>query len=359
MSRPEVFRMGIVGCGGIAHSHARAARRLPHLVEFVACCDIRADAAADWAAQYGCRTHYTEYEEMVRQEELDGVVVATWPVHHREHVEGCLRAGIGNILCEKALTLTGAEAMKIWERVDEARAFLMEGFMYRHHPAIRRAEDRVASGELGPVDNVRACFSTPDAESVSADDPNRDWRQRKECGGGIPYDFACYCVNACQHFTGGIPVSAHCRGGVSEKYGTINRMYGLIEYHNGCVGLIESSRKSSHTQELQITGGARILRLPLAWTIFEDATLIERHSDPWPCPQVDTYPIEKVDPYQLQLENFVAAARNQAAPIMPLAESVVNTCTIEALVKSLESGGTVAVEVPEVIRHCLEAGGRG
>jgi predicted dehydrogenase len=344
------FRLGMVGCGGISNAHARAAQNIP-TVRFAACCDIREDVAEAWANRYGCDAVYTDYVEMIRQEDLDGVLLATWPNQHRGQIEGCLEAGARNILCEKALTLTGQEALEIFQMVREADAFVMEGFMYRNHPAIRKIESRLASGELGAVDNVRACFHAFDSESADPNDPNRNWRRRKECGGGIPYDFACYCVNACQLFSGGIPTRVYCRGDESAKYGTVNRMYGLIEYDNGCVGIVESSKKASLSQELQITCAHGTLHLPVAWSIYDDVTLTQRQSQPWPSPVADAYHILKANSYQLQLENFAGVVRGEAEPGMPLATSVVNTYTTEALVTSLLERRLVEVDIPAAIRE--------
>lgn len=38
---------------------------------------------------------------MIEKEDLDGVVLCTWSIDHREQIEGCINRGIKNILCEK------------------------------------------------------------------------------------------------------------------------------------------------------------------------------------------------------------------------------------------------------------------
>ena len=110
-------KLGMVGCGGISHHHAQAAMKMTgaNTVAFIACCDIREEVARSWADQYGCDGVYTDYERMIGEEDLDGVLLATWPIQHRDQIERCLAAGAGNILCEKALTLTGDEAVEIWD----------------------------------------------------------------------------------------------------------------------------------------------------------------------------------------------------------------------------------------------------
>ena len=351
----DEIRLGIVGCGGISHAHARGAQASEKGLRFVACCDIREDVAKDWAERYGCESVHTDFVEMIQSSRLDGVLLATWPNQHREQIERCLEAGARHILCEKALTLCGKEAAEIWELVNSTGAFVMEGFMYRHHPTIRKLEEMLASGRLGAVDHVRAAFSSYDPETAPPDDSTRNWRQRTECGGGVPYDYACYSVNACTHFTAGMPVRAYATGSVSPQYGVINRLYGVIEYANGCAGIIESSKKSVFTQELQITCADAILELPVSWTPPGEANIACIRSPAWSELETELHPVESANPYQLQLENFGAVIRGEGTPLLSLAESVVNTFAIEALVTSVLEGRAVAVSPPDSVVQAASA----
>lgn len=337
----------MVGCGGISHFHARAAQNSPSNVVFAACCDIDENRARAWAAEYGCPAVHTDLVEMIQAEGLDGVLLATWPNQHLEQVLACLRAGARYILCEKALTLTGEDAVTIWDEATRAGAVVMEGFMYRHHPSIRRLELLLSSGELGPVDSVRAAFSAYDAEDAPVGDANRNWRQRAECGGGVPYDFACYAVNACGHFCGDIPVRVFAVGS-KGKYDTVNRMHGMIEYANGRAGYIHSSKKATFNQELQIECAQGSLYLPTAWATYGAETSITvRRSPKWAYVLEDRLSIESADPWQMQLQNLAAVIRREAEPLLSLAESVVHTCTTEALVTSLVHRCMVEVRVPD------------
>lgn len=351
MSEPEkIINLGIVGCGDISHVHGNAVSQIKG-AHFAACVDRNESRAKAWAQKYGCEHFYTDYQTMLAKEKLDAVVLATWPNQHVEQINDCAESGIRNILCQKSLTLTGSEAMQILEIVMKHDLFLMEGFMYRHHPAIKKLDTLVSSGDLGVVDNVRAVFSDFDAELESAQDATRNWRQRKECGGGIPYDFACYAVNACGHFAQGLPVRVYATGGVSPKYDIINRLYGMIEYDNGRVGIIESSKKSSHSQELQISCEHAILNLPLSWTVYDEVTIKQTYRAEWAHLLQSTYGIEKTDSYLREMENFVSVIRGVAKPGMPLKETLVNIFVIEALVNSVLTKKIVEVNLPEELKN--------
>jgi len=342
----EPVRLGIIGCGGISNMHGTAAALMPDIACFRACCDINEKTAQAWAQRFGAAGVYTDYLDMVRREDLDGVLLATWPNQHRQQVEELLGAGVRRILCEKALALTGREAVEIHDMAADVGAVVMEGFMYRHHPAIRTLFAMSRADDMEPIDNVRACFSAFDAEVVSASDQTRDWRQRKECGGGIPYDFACYAVNACGYLIGGMPVRVYATGSVSPVYDTINRLYGLIEYADGKVGIIESSKKSDMSQEVQVSCAHGRLSLPVAWTATGKTTIGRSRSTGWVTYIDDSIDIPAANPYQLQLENFAAVIRGNAVPVQPLRESVVNTFVIEALVTSLYERRPVEITLP-------------
>lgn len=262
---------------------------------------------------------------------------------------GCLDAGIRNILCEKALALTGAEALELWSAAAAADALLVEAYMYRHHPAIGRIDELLAAGEIGALDSVSAAFNLFDPEEASPDDPVRDWRRRAECAGGVPFDLACYCVDACNRFAGSSPRQAFAVGGTSARYGTVDRLYGMIEYENGIVGLLESSKRSDATYELRLSGARGHLRLPVAWMRDGPTEVVLSRSRGWAEFETQRLPIPPADSFRLQLERFAATVRGEAPPIPTLAESVTTAFTLDALLASAANRVPVRVEIPETI----------
>jgi predicted dehydrogenase len=340
------FRLGIVGCGSVSERHARGAAASSE-VAIVACADLRLEAAEDWAERHGCERAYGDYAEMVAEHELDGVLLATWPNLHCEQVLSCLEAGVRAILCEKALALTGTEALEIWRAAREAGALVTEGYMYRHHPAVARIDELLASGRIGAVDSIHAAFSIFDPEEASPDNVTRDWRQRVELGGGAPYDIACYCVDACNRFAGARPLRAQAVTGTSKRYGTVSRIFGLIEYENGVVGTVESSMRADFNHELRINGAHGHVRLPVAWRIDFPTEVVMSRSIGWGLVEEERFPAPAVDAYRLELESFAAAVRGTGEPAPTLAESVVTAYTLDALLAGGRDGAAVAVDLPE------------
>ena len=350
----STLRFGMVGCGGISYAHGGAAQSLADRVKFTTCCDVVPSATQSWVREYGEMAEYLDYNDMFAKEEMDAVVLATWPNQHLDQIRDCLAAGHKRILCEKSLEVTGERAYEIFKLAQANDATIMEAFMYRHHPAMLRMRELVDRGEVGTVDSVRACFSAFDDETEDPTNPNRNWRQRKECGGGIPYDFACYCVNAIRFFADSVPARVRCYGG-KGVYDTINRMYAVIEFENGVVGILESSKKEDFTQEVQVNGHKGILDLPMSWTIPHGfkSTITRSTTQNWSDRMFDNYMVESADPYACQMANFLDVLEGKADQRLPLAESVVNVFTIEALVKSIEEDREVVLDIPADVKAAL------
>jgi predicted dehydrogenase len=303
-----------------------------------ACCDIDIERAKAWAGQYGGIPFFPDMKTMLAREKPDAVILCTWPSLHVAQIETCLASGIRSILCEKALVLNGRDAYRIGELAMQYGAFVMEAEMYRHHPAIRTLETFLSRPETGKIDSVRAVFSNFEPGGTA------DWRLRPECGGGVPYDWMSYCVNACNHFSGGKPLRVFASGSVSVKHGVIDRLYGVVEYENGVVGIIESSRSASFSEMLQLTCEGCILELPIAWGIFGKVKINRRHrKQEWDYIVTDTTEIAAADSYRIQIENFCNCIRGTETPAVTLAESIVNAFTTDALVESAMAKAVVDV----------------
>ncbi|MBN8943030.1 MAG: Gfo/Idh/MocA family oxidoreductase [Rhizobiales bacterium] len=357
------LRLGIVGCGRISNAHGIAAQRIGGGLRFAACTDVNEDAARNFATTYGSNSFYTDYVEMIEKEQLDGVVFATWPGQHREQMEKAIAAGARFILCEKALALTGPEAVEIYDLAAANGATIVEAFMYTHHPAIARLDELVARPESGAIDSVRSSFHLflpePDSTRIT-------WRQRKETGGSVPYDRTCYPVNICGRYADALPVKVAATVTVSEAFGTITRLYGEITYASGRVALVESSNTAVFAQEVQVTCASRVYRMSTPFTMAGDATIHEyealkfshvretAHLVKSPLPVQDDLPSFLA--YRPQLERFADLITGKAEVSQPLLiESVVNSFTLDALVQAGLEERVVKIDIPDRIRDAWHA----
>lgn len=357
MSSNSPARIGVIGAGYIAGVHGDAASTIQDELLIVAVADSNLAAAQALAAAHGWPKSYGDVASMLSEENLDGVIIATWPSTHLELIKQCVSAGVRYVLCEKPFVLTGSEALEVWELASQSGAIITEAFMYRHHPAIARIDDMLASGQLGKTDHVRASFTyvnLAEEQGIDPTDPNRPWRFRADQGGGALFDIGAYAVNACTHVAAAIPTRVAAFGRERNAFGTSDKIIGIIDYSNDVVGMIEASEVSDSTQELQISADGGTLYLPFAWTIYDETAITVRRSIPTSHRDQlrlfrtidDTFSVPKSNAFRDQLRNVAAVIIGRAQPLVGLAETVVNTITIDALARSLADRQEVAIEIP-------------
>lgn len=93
---------------------------------------------------------YGSYAELVADPNVDIIYVATPHSHHFQNAMLALEAG-KNVLCEKALTVTAAQAKKLVAKAKEKNLFLMEAVWTRYFPLSIKIRELISSGAIGRV----------------------------------------------------------------------------------------------------------------------------------------------------------------------------------------------------------------
>ncbi len=294
----------------------------------MACADILFDRAKEYASKYEVARAYDSLEAMLGSEIPDLVILATWPGLHVEQIRQACSLGARAILCEKSLALNGDEADEILRIVRESETFLMEAFMYRHHPQIFKAKELIDSGAIGEVGYIRGQFTFP------VDSESDNWRARKELGGGSMMDQGCYMVNALNYFAGAPPAEVFCKTTLYSKTGLDIGHAGTIVYPNEIIGQFDSNQRTIWRDELQICGSKGTIVIPHALvTKWEPRQiLLQRRKDE------ERFDFQPLNSFQLQFDNIHECLFSDGKPNMPLEESILNLHTISALYKSGQTG---------------------
>lgn len=143
------LRIGIIGTGNIAGFH-RDGYLAAGNCDIVALCDLKREKAEEFAKYCtGCNpTIYTDYNEMLKKEQLDAVSVTTWNSEHKNASVAALNAGV-NVLCEKPMAMNAEEAKEMKEAADRNGKVLQIGFVRRFGPDCITAREYADSGKLG------------------------------------------------------------------------------------------------------------------------------------------------------------------------------------------------------------------
>jgi len=140
--------VGVLGVGEMGKRHAENVRRLVPEARLVAVADVAAERARQTAEELEIEKSFRSLEDMLGCKEIDAVLIATPDKFHARGIESAAAAG-KNILCEKPIATTRADALRALHAVEKAGVRLQIGFMRRYDPAYEAAMKRVEAGEIG------------------------------------------------------------------------------------------------------------------------------------------------------------------------------------------------------------------
>jgi predicted dehydrogenase len=188
------IRWGILGAGRIAAVVGAdiKASAGSEIVAVGARDDSRARAFAD---TMGIPRSYGSYAELVDDDDVDVIYIATTHGQHHQHALLALDAG-KPVLVEKAFTLTAAQAGEVIELARARGLFCMEAMWMRTNPLIRQALEIVAAGRIGEVRSV----SAEHGQLFPFDPANRIYDLR--AGGGALLDLGVYSATFAWIFLG-------------------------------------------------------------------------------------------------------------------------------------------------------------
>jgi myo-inositol 2-dehydrogenase/D-chiro-inositol 1-dehydrogenase len=144
----ERIPVGVVGTGGMGGMHADCLHRKVAGARVTAVSDVDAEKAGKVADECGAVV-FGDAVDMMRDEGVEAVVIASPDPTHAELVHECLRLG-KPVLCEKPLATSPEEALGIVEaEVEAGRKLVQVGFMRRYDPQHVDVKNVVASGAIG------------------------------------------------------------------------------------------------------------------------------------------------------------------------------------------------------------------
>ena len=357
------IRLGIIGINWPGRMHTEAFSRVPG-VEIVAVSDLDPKRRAEYRSRYGLPNgspieEYGDYRDMLKNGELDAVVIALPTAMHYRATLDCLKSGC-HVLCEKPPTTTAREMGRICRAVSESGLTYMFARQSRFRPVVQASRKLVAQGRLGTPYYAEAkwirCRGVPWGRGFTDRDK----------GGGVLLDLGVHVIDAAWFIMGNPePVEAFASQHVAFKhhapkdtiYTADDLTTGMIRFETGAsisftvsfalntAGAVtpttedpvapgwQDLRVYGEKAGLDVTAGkivsgnrrsvvARQVRLPVQKSIA-------------PGPR----PVEFVG----QAKEFVRAARAGVSPVSSAEQALKLMKMLEALKNSAERGKSVSI----------------
>ena len=141
------IRIGVIGLGTMGSQYAKIYSAHP-LAEVVAVSALQQDQVDKVRSLYGVPHGYTDYRKMLERQDLDAVVVATPDSQHYEPTRAVLESG-RHALVEKPFTTSTAEADELIRISRQAGKIIQVAFNHRWLSAYHQAKATIAVGEIG------------------------------------------------------------------------------------------------------------------------------------------------------------------------------------------------------------------
>lgn len=187
-----MFKVGIIGAGWIAEKMAEALAPLEdYCVYAIASRSI--GKATEFAGRWNIPKAYGSYEDMVKDNDVDLVYIATPHSHHFPHAMLALNAG-KPVLVEKAFTANAAEAEELIETARSKGLFITEAIWTRYMPLSHKVKEIMESGIIGKPRVITAtlCYMMEFKERILRPDL---------CGGAL-LDLGVYALNFARMYFG-------------------------------------------------------------------------------------------------------------------------------------------------------------
>jgi len=251
VSKP--FRVGFIGAGGIAHTHAKYYKGIDG-VEMVAAADVSEKSLEKFKKEFPSVQTFTDYKEMLSKgPELDAVSICTPNGLHAENSITASNAGL-HVLCEKPMAMNAKEGQAMIDAAKKAKKELIVAFQYRFQSNSRMIRKQVDAGVFGKIMYARA--QALRRRGI----PNWGVFGRKELQGGGPMIDIGVHILECTHYMMGAPRPIAATGNTwtwfgnkpsdvvsmwpnwdYKTYNVEDMAVGMIRFDNGAMLTIEAS----------------------------------------------------------------------------------------------------------------------
>ena len=183
----DKYNIGMLGTGAIAKVLSKNIEACDGRIVKYACASRNVDNAHKFAANEGFKIAYSSYEELLQDEDVDIIYVATPTQLHFEHIKMCLEHG-KHVITEKPFALNEKEAKELFNLACSKNVVLFDAIWAMYQPIWEDIDQIIRNDFDEEIKYISASFGYPAMNLMP--------RLLDPVGGGSLYDLGVYCVAA-------------------------------------------------------------------------------------------------------------------------------------------------------------------
>jgi len=193
-------RIGIIGTGIIAHTHAQAYEKLPG-VKIAAACDLIPSKLEKFCRQYGIENSTVDYRELLARDDLDAVDVC---VHNNLHMPLTLKVlqSGRHCYCEKPMAGAYADAKTMLDTARDAGLHLHIQLASLYSPQAHAAKRMIKDGRLGNIYHARSYGYRRRNRPFVDGYGEKEFDSQYWAAGGAMYDMGVYHISLLLYLMG-------------------------------------------------------------------------------------------------------------------------------------------------------------
>jgi predicted dehydrogenase len=319
----------VVGVAGLGLWGSNLARNFNELAGLAWVCDTDEERLTVAAARYFSARATSSFEELLADETVEAVVVATPVPTHAELARRALAAG-KHVFVEKPLALAADEAEELVALAEERALVLMPGHLLLYHPGVRKLKEIVDSGALGDVLYV---YGNRQNLGTIRPDENALW------------SLGAHDLSVILHLLGEEPSELWARGESFLKPGVEDVVFCYLRFPSGKIAHMHLSWLDPHKiRRMTVVGKERM-------AVFDDmeldhkVTVYDKAAEPasgtygeWSTRVGDVHSprVDNAEPLRLECSHFLALVRGEGNSMEPAKAGLAVVRSLEQLQASLE-----------------------
>ena len=229
----EPMNVGLVGTGGISNRHMIPYLDRPDRVRLTAVCDVVESLAQEYAKKAGVEAIYLDFNEMLRDADIDAVDICTGHSSHAPLAIAAAKAG-KHVIVEKAMAHTLQGCRDMIEAADKAGVTLMVAQHLRYSPEARAVKRFIDEGNLGEIRAAR----THTLGGGGGDRRPNDWMKDGKAGGGVMLVQSVHHLDLLRFYIGNVKRVMGISRSIQPNFlnDADDLVAATLEFENGAVG---------------------------------------------------------------------------------------------------------------------------